>query len=62
MLKVEKIRPHKIAYDRPSIKLISFLNKHYNLHKYVPQNNNFIVFDDYFEVIIILYKGTYFQN
>ncbi|KAK2957111.1 putative Alpha-tubulin N-acetyltransferase [Blattamonas nauphoetae] len=43
------IPPHKIAYDRPSQKLIPFLRKHYGLSKYVPQNNNFVVFDNYFE-------------
>jgi len=48
MLKVENISPRKIAYDRPSEKLINFLKKYYKLEKYVPQNNNFIVYDDYF--------------
>jgi hypothetical protein len=57
MLKTEKITPNKIAYDRPSIKLISFLRKHYNLEKYVPQNNNFIVYDDYFIVIEFLFRN-----
>lgn len=37
-----------IAYDRPSNKLTGFLAKHFNLHSYVPQNNNYVVFDDYF--------------
>jgi len=38
-----------LAYDRPSPKLIGFLAKHYNLRHYVKQNNNFVIFDDYFE-------------
>jgi len=47
MLEVERVRPEKLGYDRPSEKLISFLAKHYGLKKYVPQNNNFVVFDAY---------------
>lgn len=37
-----------MAYDRPSIKLLSFLKKHFNLYEYIPQANNFVVFNDYF--------------
>jgi len=48
MLEYEDIQPNKIAYDKPSKKLIGFLSKHYNLNHYIPQNNNFVVFDDYF--------------
>jgi alpha-tubulin N-acetyltransferase 1 len=49
MLQVEKSQPRKLAYDRPSVKLKSFLSKHYNLRNYVKQNNNYIVFEDYFQ-------------
>jgi hypothetical protein len=38
----------KFAYDRPSNKLKGFLAKHYSLRNFVRQNNNFVVFDDYF--------------
>jgi len=31
MLENEKISPNKIAYDRPSSKLLAFLSKYYNL-------------------------------
>jgi alpha-tubulin N-acetyltransferase 1 len=48
MLANEKVHPRKLAYDRPSSKLKGFLSKHYGLSSYVQQNNNFIVFDDYF--------------
>ena len=48
MLKDANVRPSALAYDRPSPKLIGFLSKHYDLHEYVPQNNNFVVFNDYF--------------
>ena len=40
--------PAKVAYDRPSPKLLSFLSKHYGLKRYVPQNNNFVVYSQYF--------------
>ena len=35
MLQSEGVEPKKLAYDRPSIKLKSFLAKHYNLRNYV---------------------------
>jgi alpha-tubulin N-acetyltransferase 1 len=44
----EQKHPAKLAYDRPSEKLIGFLKKHYGLVKYIPQNNNFVVFNQYF--------------
>ncbi len=49
MIQFESIHPRLLAYDRPSPKLIGFLSKHYNLNKYVSQNNNYVVFNDYFE-------------
>merc|ERR1712039_373551 len=48
MLSREQIAPAKLGYDRPSPKYLSFLAKHYQLTKYHPQNNNFVVFDAYF--------------
>ena len=48
MLQMEGVHPSKLAYDRPSEKLIGFLAKHYNLVSYVPQNNKFVVFNQYF--------------
>ena len=50
MLENEKINPEKLAYDRPSPKLIGFLKKHYGLINYVPQNNNYVIFNQYWEV------------
>lgn len=37
------------GYDKPSEKFLNFLNKYYSLRCYIPQNNNFVVFDDYFK-------------
>ena len=48
MLKNENVNPRKLAYDRPSAKLKGFVAKHYGLKSHVTQNNNFVVFDDYF--------------
>ena len=50
MLENEKINSDKLAYDRPSPKLIGFLSKHYGLKNYIPQNNNFVIFNQYWEV------------
>ena len=49
MLEECNVEPHQLAYDRPSQKFRNFLAKYYGLSKYVPQNNNFVVFDDYFQ-------------
>ena len=48
-LRVEGKVPEKLAYDRPSDKLISFLKKHYGLSGFIPQNNNYVIFDRYFQ-------------
>jgi len=36
MLRVCSITPAKIAYDKPSPKLLGFLRKHYGLSRYIP--------------------------
>lgn len=48
MLSYEQTQPQKLAYDRPSPKLFQFLKKYYGLAKFVSQNNNYVIFDDYF--------------
>jgi alpha-tubulin N-acetyltransferase 1 len=48
MLEYENQHPAKLAYDRPSKLLTGFLGKHFNLKSFVPQNNNYVVFDEYF--------------
>lgn len=49
MLQHERIHPHQLGYDRPSPKLLGFLRKHYKLTRFTPQNNNYVVFKDFFE-------------
>lgn len=48
-VEVQAVKAANLAYDRPSPKLLAFLQKHYGLARYVPQNNNFVVFDNFFE-------------
>lgn len=48
MLQLENTNACKLAYDRPSSKLISFLKKRYGLSDYLPQSNNFVIFKRYF--------------
>ena len=43
-----RVEPYQLGYDRPSIKFLSFLHKHHQLSQYEAQNNNFVVFHDYF--------------
>ncbi|GFR44142.1 hypothetical protein Agub_g5308 [Astrephomene gubernaculifera] len=49
-LESEGCDPGSVAYDRPSPKLLEFLKKHYGLKDYVPQSNNYVVFNRYFEL------------
>jgi len=48
MLSREAVRAEKLAYDRPSPKLLGFLRKHFGLARYQAQSNNFVVYDAYF--------------
>ncbi|XP_051519736.1 alpha-tubulin N-acetyltransferase 1-like isoform X2 [Myxocyprinus asiaticus] len=49
MLKHKRVEPEQMAYDRPSPKFLSFLEKHYDLRNSVPQVNNFVVFGGFFK-------------
>ena len=49
MLAQQQAHPSKLAYDRPSPKLIAFLRKYYNLTDFDKQNNNYVVFKQYFQ-------------
>jgi len=68
MLQNEKIEPRKLGYDRPSQKFLNFLNKYFGLKNFVPQNNNFVVFKDYFIDVprkkdrYDIYKDNYYNN
>lgn len=49
MLKDAQIHPAKIAIDRPSLKLQSFMRKHYGLSQFIPQSNNYVIFSQFFD-------------
>ena len=51
MLKFEKKIRTVLAYDRPSEKLLSFLNKYSGLNDYISKNKNYVVFDEFFDLI-----------
>lgn len=49
MLRRESIQPTELAIDRPSSKCLSFLSRHFDLHSVIPQVNNFVVYDGFFQ-------------
>ena len=50
MLNMESnARPEHIAIDKPSEKSVRFLKKHYHLKNPIPQVNNFVVFQGFFD-------------
>ncbi|XP_024537487.1 uncharacterized protein LOC112348697 [Selaginella moellendorffii] len=49
MLVHTKKLAYQIGYDRPSQKLLSFLAKHYNLKRFYPQANQFVIYNAYFD-------------
>eukprot|EP00501_MAST-03F_sp_TOSAG23-6_P001915 GSMAST32.ASY1.ANO1.1995.1 assembled CDS len=59
MLKNEASKPHLLAYDRPSSKLLGFLSKYFNLRNFVKQNNNYVVYDEY--VCFIFFNLDFFS-
>lgn len=48
MLKEEQWTPLKCSVDRPSEKLLAFLGKHYGLLRPIPQANNFVLYEGFF--------------
>jgi hypothetical protein len=42
----ERVTPDALAFDRPSTKFLGLLKKYFGLKDFVPQNNNFVVFDE----------------
>ncbi|XP_017121840.1 alpha-tubulin N-acetyltransferase 1 isoform X1 [Drosophila elegans] len=48
MLSEEQWTPLKCSVDRPSEKLLGFLSKHYGLQRIIPQANNFVLYEGFF--------------
>ncbi|XP_037815691.1 alpha-tubulin N-acetyltransferase 1 isoform X1 [Lucilia sericata] len=49
MLADENWTPVKCSVDRPSEKLLGFLKKHYGLVRTIPQSNNFVLYEGFFD-------------
>ena len=61
-LESESRHPARLAYDRPSPKLIAFLAKHHNLRSYARQNNNFVVYDEYWSAEVANFGAVRARN
>uniref|UniRef100_A0AC34RHD1 Alpha-tubulin N-acetyltransferase n=1 Tax=Panagrolaimus sp. JU765 TaxID=591449 RepID=A0AC34RHD1_9BILA len=48
MLEKEQVTPEKLAFDKPTLPLLNFLDKHYNLTNPVWQATSFAVFPEFF--------------
>ena len=62
MLRNENSSPNKVAIDRPSQKLIAFMRKHYALSDYIPQNNNYVIYRQYFSSYEYVNQRTFEEN
>ncbi|KAK0398302.1 hypothetical protein QR680_002522 [Steinernema hermaphroditum] len=51
MLQSERAKVEKMAFDSPTVTLLAFLNKHYDLSNAIWQNTNFVVFPPLFDCI-----------
>ena len=49
MLKYKNVSPVELAYDRPTLRFLSFLKKNYGLEKYMTQENNFTIYEGFFD-------------
>ena len=49
MLNYKNIEPGELAYDRPTLRFLSFLKRNYGLEKFITQENNFTIFEEFFE-------------
>ncbi|XP_073843523.1 alpha-tubulin acetylase isoform X2 [Musca autumnalis] len=58
MLVDEKWTPIKCSVDRPSEKLLGFLKKHYGLVRSIPQANNFVLYEGFFDDVQATTKQT----
>ncbi|XP_039286174.1 alpha-tubulin N-acetyltransferase isoform X2 [Nilaparvata lugens] len=51
MLHEENVLPHEMAIDKPSEKFLAFLFKHYGLQNIIPQSNNFVIYEGFFDYL-----------
>ena len=55
MLKSERVLPYQVPLDNPTVTLLAFVGKNYDLTDPIWQNTNFVVFPQLFESV--LFKG-----
>lgn len=55
VLQHNSVSASSIPIDRPSEKLLKFLQKHYGLSTIIPQSNNFILYEQFFKGNIRLF-------
>ncbi|EDX18429.1 alpha-tubulin N-acetyltransferase 2 [Drosophila simulans] len=49
MLEKQGWSPQKCSVDRPSNKMLAFMAKHYDLVRTIPQGNNFVLYEGFFD-------------
>ena len=49
MLNYKNINPGELAYDSPTLRFLAFLKRNYGLENFIAQENNFTIFDEFFE-------------
>jgi len=59
MLKDLKIPVRKFCIDGPSDKMLGFLRKNYNLNEPIPQSNNFVLYQGFFDDDIAPVPNTF---
>uniref|UniRef100_A0A914VWM9 Alpha-tubulin N-acetyltransferase n=1 Tax=Plectus sambesii TaxID=2011161 RepID=A0A914VWM9_9BILA len=51
MLHSERLTPEQLALDNPSVTLLAFMTKHFELENAIWQNTNFVVFPQFFRSV-----------
>jgi alpha-tubulin N-acetyltransferase 1 len=54
--------PGRLAYDRPSPKLVSFLLRHFQLNKKLFQYNKYLIFEEFFPELEINFSQSPFPS
>ena len=62
MLNYENKHPASLAYDRPTLRLLSFMKKNYGLKDYMTQNNSFMIYEQFFNQDGYPNNDTEFDN
>ena len=62
MLNYENKHPASLAYDRPTLRLLSFMKKNYGLKDYMTQNNSFMIYEQFFNQEGYPNNDTEFDN